>query len=213
MLKKILRRTPLFGPLRFLKNNVKWSALTKHVTGSALTKRKLAKFDRLHLGCGPRHFEGWANIDLEYGMLWDLTRPLPLDVATIRYVYSEHFIEHVPREVAVQIFTNVKSALRQGGVLRISTPDLKQLAETYLTGKVPDFSAVGWFPPTPCVMVNEAVRDWGHTFIYDERELRLVLEQAGFRDIKRVRWRESEYLDLQNLETRPDLDDLILEAR
>jgi len=178
-------------------------------------EKKLAKFDKLHLGCGPRHFAGWANIDLEYSgsLLWDLTRPLPLHASTIRYVYTEHFIEHVPREIALKIFTNMKKALRPGAVMRISTPDLKHLAEIYLTGKVPDLSSVHSYPETSCVMLNQAVRDWGHTFIYDEQELRRLLGQAGFHDIKRVIWRESEHLELQNLETRPSLDDLILEAR
>lgn len=56
------------------------------------------------------------------------------------------------------------------------------------------------------------MRFWGHQFIYDETELIILLKEAGFLNVRRMPWRESEHPELRNLETRPYFDDLILEA-
>jgi hypothetical protein len=44
------------------------------------------------------------------------------------------------------------------------------------------------------------VRDWGHTFIYDEKILRFSLEKAGFKEITKFELNESEDEILRNLE-------------
>jgi hypothetical protein len=62
-------------------------------------------------------------------------------------------------------------------------------------------------------MLNEALHLWGHQFVYDEPELTRLFEQAGFTDIRRMNWRESDIPEFVGLETRPYLGDLILEAR
>jgi predicted SAM-dependent methyltransferase len=70
-----------------------------------------------------------------------------------------------------------------------------------------------WFPATLCRMVNEGMRCWGHVFLYDEAELVALLSECGFRDIRRVKWGESDHSELRGLESRPDFGDLIVEAR
>ena len=37
-----------------------------------------------------------------------------------------------------------------------------------------------WAPRTPCDMVNEAMRLWGHLYVWDEDELMSALATAGF---------------------------------
>jgi predicted SAM-dependent methyltransferase len=173
----------------------------------------MQRFRKLHLGCGPRHLEGWANIDISPAarIVWDLRKPLP--VSRVGWVYSEHFIEHIAREDAVRLLTNVRRVLTDEGVVRISTPDLAALVEDYRAGILADMPEDGWQPKSLCQMLNEGMREWGHTFLYDEPELRDVLAEAGFGRIERVRHSESAHAELRNLESRPDLGDLILEAR
>jgi predicted SAM-dependent methyltransferase len=62
-------------------------------------------------------------------------------------------------------------------------------------------------------MVNEGMRSWGHVFVYDEPELVALLKECGYSDIRRVKWGESDHPELRGLESRPDFEDLILEAR
>ena len=197
-------------PARALRNA--FSELRVEV-GQLSTARKIQAFDKLQLGAGPNPLPGWGNVDLiGENLRWDLTRPLPLKSRSIKFVYSEHFIEHVTRDQAVMILTNCRKAMVSGGVIRLSTPDLKKLVSDYLEGHLIRMEHGEWYPKTLCGMVNEGVRDWGHQFIYDEPELRAVLEESGFTQIERVRWGESRHPELSGLETRPDFADLIVEA-
>ena len=179
------------------------------------TPLRLSKHDKLHLGCGPHRIEGWANIDVSgwRNIMWDLRKPLPVPASSVRFIYSEHFIEHITRPEALALFGNCRTVLAKGGVLRVSTPNLRRLVNDYIAGNIPTFShAASWRPVTPCVMVNEGMRLWGHTFCYDEEELILLFKEAGFSNIRRMRWHESEHPALRGLETRPYYDDLIFEA-
>lgn len=179
------------------------------------TRSRVRRFDKLHLGSGERLLDGWANVDIGgFGtLLWDLRKPLPIKDKRVRLIYTEHFIEHIGRADARRLLSHAHQAMAPGGVIRISTPDLRKLATDYLQGKVIHMEHGDWYPQTPCQMLNEAVRFWGHVYIYDEPELVQLLEECGFSDIRRQRWGESEHHELRGLESRPDFQDLILEAR
>lgn len=175
----------------------------------------LKDYDRLHLGSGGRLLDGWANVDINGlgNLVWDLTKPLPLPEGQVRFVYTEHFIEHIPQDAARRLFGHARRVMAPGGVIRVSTPDLKALVDDYQAGRLVRMDHAEWYPATLCRMVNEAMRWWGHTFVYDEAELTALLRETGFTDVRRVKWGESDSPELRGLESRPDYGDLILEAR
>lgn len=179
-------------------------------------RRAVAAHPRLHLGCGYKILADWVNVDSEERVAqvvpWDLTLPMPLTADTISHVYSEHFIEHLPRADVVKLLADCHRCLKPGGVLRLSTPDLAQVVESYRTQRLDAWIAVGWQPATPCQMVNEALSAWGHRFLFDEAELLDVLRATGFREVRRVAWGQSEHVPLRGIETRPACGDLIVEA-
>ena len=179
------------------------------------TPRLLKGYDRLHLGSGGRLLEGWANVDINGlgNLVWDLTRPLPIPPGRVRFVYTEHFIEHIQRADSRRLLSHARRVMAKGGVIRISTPDLKPLLDDYQAGRLVRMDHAQWYPATLCQMVNEAMRSWGHVFVYDEAELTALLRECGFDDVRRVQWGESEFPELRGLESRPDFGDLILEAR
>jgi predicted SAM-dependent methyltransferase len=167
---------------------------------------------RLHLGSGSRICEGWTNVDLNPGpggFLWDLTGSLPVASGSIRYIFTEHFIEHITRTQALALMTECRRVLEDDGVLRVSTPDLRFLVEQYGEARIVEWCDVGWSPPTPCAMVNEALRLWGHKFIYDKPELILLLRDAGFTRIEAAAWHQSRHAALRCLEGRPFHNELI----
>jgi len=174
---------------------------------------KLRDVDRLQLGAGNHPLPGWANLDREGDSIpWDLTRPIPVSPGSIRFVYSEHFIEHVTRQQAQRILGNCCAVMATGGVIRLSTPDLAKVVTDYLGGTVISMPHGDWYPETPCQMLNEALHLWGHEFLYDEAEMTRLLLDAGFSTVRRVAWRKSDHPELSGLETRPDFADLIVEA-
>ena len=179
------------------------------------TPSRLKRYDKLHLGSGARLLDGWANLDINGlgNLVWDLRKPLPLEKAQVRFVYTEHFIEHIERDDAVRLFSHARKVMAPGGVLRVSTPDLAKLVDDYREGRLVRMEHGNWFPETPCRMLNEGMRMWGHTFVYDEEELIGLLRECGFQNVERVDWGHSEHPELRNLESRPDFADLIVEAR
>ena len=170
---------------------------------------------KLHLGCGTNILSGWANIDMDgpgVVVRWDLTQPLPLQAGTVRLIFNEHFIEHITRSQALALLSECYRLLVPGGVLRISTPSLRKLIDEYLLSRTTEWIDVGWAPATPCQMLNEGMRLWGHQFLYDAGELKSVLRASGFAEVVDVGWRESRHGELRNLECRPFHDEIILEA-
>jgi predicted SAM-dependent methyltransferase len=197
--------------------------LTKRMIKSgpeALRRRKslelLKGASKLHLGCGSHLLQGWANInpDIPGAVDCDLRYPLPIPDGSIDFIYSQHFIEHLARDDGVRHLRDCHRVLRAGGVLRLSTPNLRYLAETYLAGNVkewltePEF----WNPRTPAQMLNDALRLWGHEFVYDFDEMSGALREIGFSGVIPETRGNSKYSALRGLETRPDHRDLIIEA-
>jgi predicted SAM-dependent methyltransferase len=180
-----------------------------------LTPSLIKRHDRLHLGAGSRYLEGWGNVDLRglKNLTWDLTVPLPLQPGSVKYIYTEHFIEHIPPDACRKLFVNARTALAKDGVMRISTPDLRWWADAYLQGHIEQHPWSHWFPDTPCVMLNDQLHKWGHLFVYDEPQLTALLRDCGFTQIDRRKRGESEHEALRDLESRPASGDLILEAR
>jgi predicted SAM-dependent methyltransferase len=101
--------------------------------------------------------------------------------------------------------------LKPLGVLRLSTPDLDFLIDLRRPDKSPlQREYIRWAVETTMrnvpdttnetFVINNFVRDWGHTFIYDEKTLRQSLQLAGFRDLRKCDLQESSVECLRNLE-------------
>lgn len=180
-----------------------------------VVRAQLRGHSQLHLACGKNRIPGWANIDLNAadGVIgWNLTRPLPVADASIRFIYSEHFIEHIPNAAARSLLRECHRVLQPGGVLRLSTPDLEFMLQEYAAKRLGEWHDMGWKPSTPCQMVNEGMRLWGHEYVYDANELEHLLRESGFNQVRFSGWRDSNHETLRNLECRPFHRELIIEA-
>jgi predicted SAM-dependent methyltransferase len=180
-----------------------------------LMVRRARGATRVHLGCGRHLLDGWANLDMDgpRGVVrFNLTRPLPFPSGSVDLVFTEHFVEHIRLDQALALVRECARILRPGGVIRISTPDLRRLVDEYLSGNTDEWSDMGWSPATPCDLVNEGMRLWGHVYLWDQERLAKALIDSGFRDVARLSPHQSDHVALRGLESRPDHGDLILEA-
>ena len=152
---------------------------------------------KLHIGCGSEILEGWINIDNAaypgVDRVLDVTQGLPFE--KVSYIFAEHFIEHLSYEHASKMFREARRALRDDGILRVSTPNLDWVWITHYRAAMSDPEQV-----QACFAINRAFRGWGHQFLYNERTLRLTLQDAGFANVKRVDYGESEHAELRGLE-------------
>lgn len=187
----------------------------KSMSARVVSRRTFHQATRLHLGSGDHILIGWTNVDalaLPGVTPWDLRKPLPVRPGSIDYIFSEHFIEHITLDETRRLLTDCYRALRPGGIIRLSTPDLAKIVEEYQAGRTDEWIDVDWHPSTPAQMVNEAVREWGHLFIFDEAELSTLLHEVGFRDVTRAAFHSSHHDPLRGLECRPDHGEVIVEA-
>lgn len=174
---------------------------------------------KINLGCGPHSMDGWLNLDLEAhpGVIkCDLSLgKLPYLDDSVDYAFSEHFIEHITRPQFVNLLKDVRRVLKPGGVFRISTPNLSAIVEDYRNNKIDRWGAV-WLPASSCDFLNEAMRLWGHQYLYDLSELVKVYKEAGFTDLngfRVVQYHKSDAAELSGLEKRPYHLDLIVEMK
>lgn len=149
--------------------------------------------ERLHIGSGPQILAGWTNVDnVRYpgvDRVLDVTGGLPF--RDVRFIFAEHFIEHLGLHEAMYLLRECRRVLRDDGVLRLSTPNLDWVWATHYRspGSVAD-----------CFRLNRAFRAWGHEFLYNEPALTAILRDAGFANVVRREYHQSEHPELRDLE-------------
>ena len=165
------------------------------------------KGERLHVGCGTVHLEGWINADLDprAELVVDIRRRLPFRSDRFERIYSEHVVEHLYPEDGASFMREAYRTLKPGGVIRTAMPDLDSIVAGYEEGWE-EFDWIGWpgfeFIETRAEMINISFRWWGHKWLYNAEELERGLRSAGFSQIRLCNWGESEHADLRGLETR-----------
>lgn len=111
---------------------------------------------RMNLGCGSVQPEGWVNadFDLHYFEVEDETHhwlnvispscPSLIKVrgwtGTFDYIVSNHMLSDIGHNDLVPALSNVRSMLRDGGVLRILVPDIAKAFAAWQRHNE------GWFP-------------------------------------------------------------------
>jgi predicted SAM-dependent methyltransferase len=168
---------------------------------------------KLHLGCGKVKFDGWINIDLDekldpVDIVWDVSDSLPFEDNSCEIVYHEHMLEHLPIDKGVFLLRECHRVLQAGGVLRVAMPSLDILLEKASSENWRNQDWLTWleyqFIQTRAEMINIAFRWWGHQWLYDREELHRRLHEAGFKQIRDVKWGHSDLPELRNRETRKD---------
>jgi predicted SAM-dependent methyltransferase len=168
---------------------------------------------KLNLGCGPNLLPGWFNTDLDPvagAHFLDVSRPFGVPPESFHYMYCEHMIEHVPFPVAQSAVRECFRGLRSGGSIRVATPDLdvvcslNEKVASERAHRYTEWSISTFVPeaphPLPAFAINQVVRAWGHKFIYDFDALSLLLEGAGFEDVRRMPFGQSDDAHLDGLE-------------
>ena len=91
---------------------------------------------KINLCCGPIKLDGFINIDISPNadMVLDLEKELlPFPDESVVAVVCMSAINYFSRQRAIEIIKDVSRVLKQGGVARFGTQDLRILAENYLT--------------------------------------------------------------------------------
>lgn len=166
----------------------------------------------LHLGCGPIMLHGFVNIDhsahwnpdlcIDYLLLSNHYEENSVDV-----IFCCHSIEHLdyPKD-AVRFFVQARRALKPGGVLRIVVPDLKKVATKYVNGSdlrdVYNMDAF-YYRDCPAERFMYFCREWQHEILFDEELLSSFMRDAGFVNIRRCAFGDSDTFALRHVDRYP----------
>lgn len=142
---------------------------------------------RLHLGCGSIILPGFINIDAldlpGVDMVMDLSNLKKFKSNSVELIYGSHHLEHFPTAHIPRLLEEYFRVLKPGGVIKVAVPDLDAIAELYVKHE-------DWFTPphNPWLGLLYGGQDYkfnfhktGFNFVW----LKYLLEQAGFRDVKR----------------------------
>jgi len=166
---------------------------------------------KLNLGCGDRKLHGFINVDarsdLDADVIYDVTK-IHEKFENVDLIYACHVLEHFPTQpFPFQLLTwrdvlvNWHKALKKGGVLRLSVPDIRAACEYYLMTN--DFDAVRAF------FYGGQKYDYDfhyHGWSYDTLEKALM--DVGFKEVRYYDWRLTEhfYVDDYSQAYLPHMD-------
>ncbi len=148
---------------------------------------------KINMGCGWRNFgPDWVHIDagdydhLDYKSITNLDQ---YKDETVDLIYASHVIEYFDREEVVSLLKEWNRVLKKGGTLRIAVPDFETLTWLYREDKIELKHMLG--PLYGKMKMGD--QTIYHKTTYDIKSLTTVLESAGFKNIKRYRWTETEH--------------------
>jgi predicted SAM-dependent methyltransferase len=216
--RRALTKLNLLEPARRLRRRIKHPFKP---SDRAILARYLAesRSPKLNIGWGGRELPGWLNTDYNpasrTAVHLDMRQRFPFQDETFDYIYTEHVIEHISYGDGLRLLTECFRVLKRPGKIRISTPDLHFLVDLARPDKSDlqrayiKWAANSFIPGAPddneVFVINNFVRNWGHTFIYDENTLRGALQNAGFTAIAKFDQHESNDAALRNLENEHHL--------
>lgn len=162
-------------------------ALTKILERYIPQKPSSSTFDILNFGCGNIFYDDAVNSDLMVlhryirksrtpDLFWSGTIELKNYEGHFRAIICEHVIEHILPDNVLVLFSNFYSALKKGGDIVITFPDIQRLQKCVTCQ---GFSS-------PIIAVNSAVYRFGHAFMYDVSLVEEMLQQVGFVDVRTV---------------------------
>ncbi|OGT02759.1 MAG: hypothetical protein A2Z65_07765 [Gallionellales bacterium RIFCSPLOWO2_02_58_13] len=169
---------------------------------------------RINLGSGHWKLDGWVNVDLDLASHPDvcanLKGLLPFRDACADFMHTEDFIDQLDLENAERFLRECHRVLKPGGVLRVLTPDVEQLAHMYLHEPEAlktlwrDHVGVPLVYGTAAEIMNTGMRFTGHIFLYDAETFAQLAANCGFR-AERVSFQQSAQPELRGHDLRsPD---------
>ena len=175
-------RTLLFE-LQLLLVRLLWRLLPKN--RASLRRIREASDVRLNFGCGDAPIEGWINVDGIFNpraeLVIGLRGRLPIESESVRFIFSEHLIEHFRYPEAVTFLSECRRILEPGGAIRIVAPDLYGMARAYVENDRSWFEKAFPYLSDPVEAINLIFYQGGaHHYIYDSEALQTVLREAGF---------------------------------
>ncbi|OPX99510.1 MAG: putative glycosyltransferase EpsH [Syntrophorhabdus sp. PtaB.Bin047] len=139
---------------------------------------------KLNLGCGPFRLSGFINVDVSENVPADLTcdaLALPYRVGTVDEIYCGHMLEHLTLAEGKKALKYWNCLLKPCGKIAVTVPDFDVLAKKYL-----DNPTVDALKEMNDLYIYSYCQESHHRYCYSGDLLKQVMEEAGFKDVRRL---------------------------
>jgi predicted SAM-dependent methyltransferase len=142
--------------------------------------------DRLNLGCGYDHRDGYLNVDINDfhspDLVGDVTNLDMLPAGRYREILAQDVLEHLPRTSTVGVLREWNRLLTVGGTLHLRLPSVLDLS---LLLRAPENQSVEMQEKLiQCLFGTQAYSEDTHLTTFTEPLLRHYLDEAGFAVVK-----------------------------
>lgn len=149
----------------------------------------------LHICAGHNYIKGWTNVNFfsfawiinkkrkEADWMLDLRYPLKCADNVWDGVFSEHTIEHLSPYDAKGFLKELHRTMKDGAGIRIVVPDLEKYIQ-YYNGDMPDKEFER--RPSAAEWMRNLTQNWWHRSLWDFDLMRKLLEEIGFKNVKKV---------------------------
>ena len=150
---------------------------------------------KLHLGCGKRFIPGFVHIDavdyphVDHVATIDNLSFIQTD--SVDLVYNCHVLEHFKRRDVERVLREWIRVLKPGGILRVSVPDFASLCEVYQRENNLNL-VIGALFGRQDYLYNI------HYNVFDFAALSEQLQIAGFTNVARYDWRNTEHAEIDD---------------
>jgi len=151
---------------------------------------------KLHLGCGKRFLPGYVHIDVDtyphIDYQADIRQLSMCDTESVDLIYNCGTFEYFDRFEAVEVLSEWRRALKDGGTLRISVPNFDSVVQVYLqNGKDLDGEGIlGLLYGRIEIETAGGDTTLYHKTVYDFHSLEKLLNLAGFENVRAYDWEE-----------------------
>jgi predicted SAM-dependent methyltransferase len=139
----------------------------------------------------------------------DLRLGIPAEADTLDAVYHSHLLEHLSYFEGLEFLQKCHTALKPGGIHRVVVPDLEAFAKAYTTDDsfllekykqyvLKDDQALY---QTKASIFMGMLHNHEHKCGYDWETLKWALERAGFKNVRKTLFQESDLPDIVAIET------------
>ena len=150
---------------------------------------------KLHLGCGKKYIEGFTHIDgIGYDhvdKVTDLKNLSFLKNESVELIYASHVIEHFGRNEINKVLLEWNRVLKRNGTLRLAVPDFEKIVHIYNAE-----GDIGLIKGLVCGRQDNKYNF--HYNIFDFLSIKDLLEESGFKNIKKYDWRETEHANVDD---------------
>ena len=136
----------------------------------------------------------------------DASKIIPLKNNSVQCIYTSHMLEHISRDGASVFLREAIRVLKNDGILRVSVPDLKIAINSYLlNGDANEFMEYISVEARPIGNLREKFQLLisgyrHHQWMYDGKSLSILMETAGFRNVKIFKKGETSIKNLKGLD-------------